>query len=449
MNERSAREHGIAMERFRELLEAAPDAIIEVDAEGKIVPLNAAAEPISGYSREELLGKTVDQLVPRELRAAHVKHRLAYSKCPVRRPMGTGLHLQGQRKDGTRFPVEISLSPVQGTQGCHVSAVIRDVSDRQKSEREFRDTQNRLTAELSAANSKLELRSQEAEQANRLKSEFLASISHELRTPLHTIIGFSELLAEQLEGGLNDKQKRFVDHIQRDSLHLLKLINDILDLSKIESGKRDLHLEVFNALDCVHEVLNSITPAATAKQISLELRPCVPLLVHADRLRVKQVLWNLLSNAVKFTPEGGRVSFECTVHDRLAQFSVIDTGVGIPEQEHQRIFDKFHQVGSTTKGVREGTGLGLAITKHLVEQHGGEIHLKSEVGQGSNFSLPCRLLKVIAWRCSSVNAHNRLALAKITAGTFADYCEPPGAACALSCRLAPRPTTTFAFIRHF
>ena len=264
-NTRIAREHGTAMERFRELLEAAPDAIIEVDAEGKIVLLNAATERTFGYSREELLGKTVDQLVPQELRAAHVNHRLAYSKYPARRPMGTGLHLQGQRKDGTRFPVEISLSPVQGTQGCHVSAVIRDVSDRQKSEREFRDMQDRLTAELSVTNSKLELRSQEAEQANRLKSEFLASISHELRTPLHTIIGFSELLAEQLEGGLNDKQRRFVDHIQRDSLHLLELINDILDLSKIESGKLDLHLEVFNALDCVHDVLNSIAPAAHGK----------------------------------------------------------------------------------------------------------------------------------------------------------------------------------------
>jgi PAS domain S-box-containing protein len=385
-NERVAREHARSMDRFRELLEAAPDAIIEVDANGNIVLMNAATERIFGYSREELIGKTVDQLVPQELRNRHVHHRSAYAQIPARRPMGTGLHLQGQRKDGTRFPVEISLSPVNSGEGVRVSAVIRDVTDRQKAEQEFRDMQHRLTAELSTANRELEIRSREAEQANRLKSEFLASISHELRSPLHTIIGFSELLDEQLEGPLNEKQKRFVSHIQKDSLHLLDLINDILDLSKIEAGKLDLHLETCDALDAVREVLSSIGPRANAKQISVELKSCASLRVYADRLRFKQILLNLLSNAVKFTPEAGRVSVECSEHHGFAEFSVSDTGLGIPEQEHETIFDKFYQVGSTTKGVREGTGLGLAITKHLVEEHGGHISVASEVGQGSRFT---------------------------------------------------------------
>lgn len=384
--ERDAQDHARSMDRFKELLEAAPDAIIEVDGDGHIVLMNAATEQNFGYSREELLGKTVDQLVPQELRSQHIHHRLGYEKSPVRRPMGTGLHLQGQRKDGTRFPVEISLSPVKSAEGFRVSAVIRDVSDRQKAENEFREIQARLTSELSSANRELEVRSREAEEANRLKSEFLASVSHELRSPLHTIIGFSELLAEQLDGPLNEKQKRFVDHIHRDSLHLLELINDILDLSKIEAGRLDLHLEAFDARSAVQEVLSSIAAVADAKQILLRFPSCPSLNVYADRLRLKQILLNLLSNAVKFTPEGGTVSVECSEENNFAQFCVTDTGLGIPELEHQSIFNKFYQVGATTKGVREGTGLGLAITKHLVEQHGGRIWVESEPGRGSRFT---------------------------------------------------------------
>jgi len=385
-SERDAREHARSMDRFRELLEAAPDAIIEVDAQGNIVLMNAATEQIFGYSREELLGKTVDALVPQEVRDRHVHHRSNYAELPVRRPMGTGLHLQGQRKDGSRFPVEISLSPVKSAEGFRVSAIIRDVTDRQKADNDFREMQRQLTSELSSANRELEIRSREAEEANRLKSEFLASISHELRSPLHTIIGFSELLSEELEGPLNDKQKRFVDHIHRDSFHLLELINDILDLSKIEAGKLDLHLEVFNALDAVHEVFHSIAPVADAKKILLELKSCPALTVHADRIRLKQILLNLLSNAVKFTPENGIVSVDCSDQNGVASFCVSDTGLGIPKQEHQTIFNKFYQVGSTTKGVREGTGLGLAITKHLVEEHGGRIWVESEPGRGSRFT---------------------------------------------------------------
>jgi len=380
-----AREQVHAMERYRELLEAAPDSIIEVDADGIILIANAATERIFGYSRTELLGKNVDQLVPEELRHRHAQNRATYTAVPIRRPMGTGLKLQGQKKDGTRFPLEISLSPVHSAEGLRVSAVIRDVTDRQKTEQEFRDMQARLSAELSKANRALEVRSREAEEANRLKSEFLASISHELRTPLHTIIGFSELLGEELDGALNSKQRRFVEHIHRDSLHLLELINDILDLSKIEAGRLDLHLEIFDATHAAHEDMNSIAPAAQAKHVSLEFAPCAPMQVYADRIRFRQILLNLLSNAVKFTPEGGTVSVECSCQAQVAQFCISDSGLGIPPQEHETIFNKFHQVGSTTKGVREGTGLGLAITKHLVEQQNGRIWVQSEPGQGSKF----------------------------------------------------------------
>ena len=339
-----------------------------------------------GYSCGELLGQSVDSLVPIDLRDRHREHRNTYAETPARRPMGTGLRLLAQRKNGSRFPVEISLSPVKSAEGFRVSAIVRDVTERRTAEREFHEMQTRFTAELAAANRELEIRTREAEEANQLKSEFLASISHELRTPLHTIIGFSELLGEQLEGPLNDKQRRFIDHIHKDSFHLLELINDILDLSKIEAKKLTLNLETLDACSASIDALNSIAPVAEAKQVRLEVRPGRHMTVRADPIRFRQIFLNLLSNAVKFTPAQGTVTVECSESGSFARFTVTDTGLGIPKQDQQAIFDKFHQVGSTTKGIREGTGLGLAITKHLVEQHGGSIEVESEPGHGSRFS---------------------------------------------------------------
>ena len=379
-----------AERRFRELLEAAPDAIIEVDREGRIVLMNRVTETLFGYRREELLGQTVDVLIPEELRATHVHHRSQYWDRPLTRPMGTGLTLEGRRKDGSRFPLEISLSPVKSPiesgDGFRVTAIIRDSSERRRAEDRLRLIQEQYTAQLAATNQELELRNREIERADRLKSEFLASMSHELRTPLHTIIGFSELLGEELEGPLNEKQQRFINHIHKDSLHLLELINDVLDLSKIEAGRLELRPEVFDAAGAIEEVLSSIRPLGVVKSIELETDVSIPAALRADRLRFKQVLYNLLSNAVKFTPAGGRIRLEAGLRDEFIEISVSDTGVGIPKEEHESIFDKFHQVGNTTKGVREGTGLGLAITQRLVEEHGGKVWIESELGKGSRFT---------------------------------------------------------------
>src|SRR5215467_10810488 len=289
-----------AEQQLRELLEAAPDAIMQVDETGRIVLLNRVAEVMFGYPRAELLGQPIEVLIPLELRSAHVHHRGNYNAHPATRAMGLGLELWALRRDGSRFPVEISLSPAQSEEGVRVTAIIRDITERKRAEEKLRSLQEAYVRDLTATNRELELRNREIERANRLKSEFLASMSHELRTPLHTVIGFSELLAEELEGPLNEKQKRFVNHIHRDSLHLLELINDILDLSKVEAGKLDLHLQAFNALDAVQEVLNTIAPLASSKRIAVELKPCPVLDVQADRIRLKQILLNLLSNAVKF-----------------------------------------------------------------------------------------------------------------------------------------------------
>ena len=378
--QRVAAEEATRLEqRFRQLLEAAPDAIVEVAADGKIVLINRVAEEMFGYVRDELLGQSVDVLVPDAIRRMHYRHRDGYLEQPRTRPMGTGLDLHARRRDGTLFPVEISLSPIQTEGGMHVTAVIRDVTERKRADKEVRRLQQQYTGELEARN-------REAERANRLKSEFLASMSHELRTPLHTIIGFSELLQEGHDGDLNERQSRFVGHIRRDSEHLLELINDVLDLSKIEAGHLVLKREVYPLARSVGEALDAIRPGAVAKGIRVEEPGERDAMVDADPLRVKEMLYNLLSNAVKFTPEGGKVWVEIQEDAGFARVTVGDTGVGIPHEEQENIFDKFYQVGNTTRGVREGTGLGLSITKELVQMHGGWIEVDSRPGEGSRFT---------------------------------------------------------------
>jgi signal transduction histidine kinase len=317
--------------------------------------------------------------VPDAVRPQHNQHRESYLENPRTRPMGSGLELHARRRDGSLLPVEISLSPVHTDTGMHVTAVIRDVSERKQGEQEVRRLESRYTAELEARNV-------EIERSNRLKSEFLASMSHELRTPLHTIIGFTELLAEQSEGPLNEAQARFLAHIHRDSTHLLELINDILDLSRIEAGQLTLKREIFPVSRSIEQALEAIRPGAALKGVAVESRLDTEAEVDADPLRVREMLYNLLTNAVKFTPPGGRVWVECAVATGFARVTVGDTGIGIPQTEQENIFDKFYQVGNTTTGVREGTGLGLSITRELVQLHGGWIELESVEGQGSRFT---------------------------------------------------------------
>jgi len=372
--------------RFRALLEAAPDAIIEVDREGRIVLLNKVAEQLFGYEREELLGQLVEILVPSNVRGGHHKQRQGFWANPSARPMGTGLKLEAQRKDGSLFPVEISLSPVEFEGGFRVSAFIRDVSERRLAEEQLRAIQANYTEELAAKNRELETRNDEVERANRLKSEFLSGMSHELRTPLHTIVGFTELLEEETQGPLNDKQRRFLRHIHKDSQHLLALINDVLDLSRIESGRLELQREEFPLIEALNEAVSSIRPRCDAKSIQIEVNVSHDSDLYADRLRFKQILFNLLSNAAKFTPERGRICVEASRRESFVEVSVTDTGIGIPASQHESVFDKFYQVGQRQAGGLEGTGLGLAITRHLVEEHGGSIHLESEPGKGSRFT---------------------------------------------------------------
>ncbi len=382
--EREARESAASVHGSSLLFEAAPDAMLEVDTRGCILQANTEAEHMFQRPKEELLGLTIEALVPERFRGKHLAHRAAYSAHPVRRPMGAGIDLYGLRKDGTEFAVDIKLSPVAG----HVMCVVRDVSERREAEKKIKMLNQDLergSQALAAANEALSLQNREVQRANRLKSEFLASMSHELRTPLNTILGFSELLSEESAGSLNDKQKRFVTHIQRDAHHLLELINDILDLSKIEAGRLELNLENFPMAVPAAEVLTSIRPLAASKSVTLDSDLDTTLILNADRVRFKEILYNLLSNAIKFTPSGGRVFVESSTGNGSVCIVVGDTGIGIAPEDQEAIFESFRQASATTKGVREGTGLGLAITKRLVEQHGGKVWVESELGKGSRF----------------------------------------------------------------
>ncbi|HET6844399.1 MAG TPA: response regulator [Candidatus Angelobacter sp.] len=259
--------------------------------------------------------------------------------------------------------------------------LLKEVAERRNAEAEIK----KLNEELRERAGLLEVRNREVERATSRKSKFLASMSHELRTPLNAIVGFSGLLADEIPGELNEKQKRFVGHIRTGANHLLQLINDILDLSRIEAGQVDIRCEEFGVKEALPEVLSMIRPLAMAKSINLVEVLTAQRPVFADRIRFKQILYNLLSNAIKFTPKGGSVTVACAEDGGFIRVSVSDTGVGIRPEDQEMVFEEFRQVEGDSK--HEGTGLGLAITRRLVELQGGKIWLESEAGKGSRFSL--------------------------------------------------------------
>jgi signal transduction histidine kinase len=237
-----------------------------------------------------------------------------------------------------------------------------------------------LLGDLTNANTGLEL-------ANRDKSEFLAHMSHELRTPLNSILGFAQLLGDTSFGSLNERQGRYVGHIRSSGDHLLALINDILDLSKVEAGQLDLQVETVRLSALLEDCVGDIRPLADAKKLDLRFRASDSLSVRADRRRLAQVLVNLLSNAIKFTPEGGRVSVTASADDDGVVVAVRDSGIGIPASQQQHIFDAFFQVREGRTRQQEGTGLGLALSRRLMELMGGSLSVVSREGRGSTFSV--------------------------------------------------------------
>jgi len=247
---------------------------------------------------------------------------------------------------------------------------------------------SKATEEIRKANEELKRANDEIQAVSQMKTQFLTHMSHELRTPLNAIIGFSEILEDQTFGPVNEKQKRYVGNILGSSRHLLELINDILDLAKVESGKMDMVLSQFLVEDCLRQVAEVVRPLASSKQIkvSSEVAPDLGL-VTADEIRLRQILYNLLSNAIKFTAERGSVGVRVRrLEGGDIEIAIRDTGIGIKPEHQELIFSEFRQVDESYARRYEGTGLGLALTRRLVELHGGRIWVESEEGKGSTFT---------------------------------------------------------------
>jgi PAS domain S-box-containing protein len=482
---------------FRELIDTAPDAIVVIDQAGQIAMVNVQTERLFDCPRAQLLGRPVELLLPDRYRAAHVAHRSAFVHARSTRPMGSGVALFARRRDGSEFPVEVSLTPLMSDPRWLVAAHIRDLTERKRSELAALRTQQHLlsavesipaaftifdaadvlvlcnssaralwaaasvgddivgrsfvqlmdaqltgpwfgldpqsAAQLSAnwlayhkqPSGALDVRTGDgrrlriiersiaeggtvttiwdvsedlrredelqraralAEDASSAKSEFLASMSHELRTPLNAILGFAQLLQRDKKTPLSERQQERIGHVLKGGEHLLHLIDEVLDLAKVEAGRISVSLEPVRLAEVLSEVKATLDPMAARAEVDLVVLPAPPNIpeVIADRTRIKQVLMNLGSNAIKYGRKTGKATLQASELGGWVRITVTDDGLGIPQEQQPKIFQPFQRAGQET-GPIEGTGIGLAISKRLTELMQGQIGFRSHYGQGSEF----------------------------------------------------------------
>lgn len=385
--------------RTRAILAAAVDAIIIIDASGTIESLNTATEKLFGYTALEMVGQNVKMLMPAPYRAEHDGYLHNYTTTGVKKIIGIGREVVGRRKNGATFPMELAVSEVQTGGRRLFTGIVRDITERNRIERSLQE------------------KNIELERANRMKSEFLATMSHELRTPLNAIIGFSEALKDGLIGPMTDTQVEYIGDIFTSGHHLLSLINDILDLSKVEAGMMTLELEETDLKSLLLNSLSIVKEKAAAQRISLELQADEDLGVpYLDTRKTKQIIYNLLSNAVKFSACGSRVVLSASrvprsavgklngvwpvygfpladnEHNEFLELCVSDSGIGISTLDMAKLFLAFSQIDSSLARKFEGTGLGLAMVKQLTELQGGAVAVASAEGEGACFAvwLPLR-----------------------------------------------------------
>lgn len=370
-----------AEERFRLAVESAPNAMVMIDAAGTIVLVNHQTEKLFGYSRHELLQQPVEMIVPQRFRARHPEYRDGFFRNPEVRAMGVGRDLYGQRKDGTEFPVEIGLNPLQTEEGSFVLSAIVDITERRRVEdrvRKFNEELERRVAE----------RTEQLQTANKELEAFSYSISHDLRAPLRAIDGFSRILLAEHSAGLSPEGLEYLQDVRTNSRKMGQLVDDLLSFSRL--GRQSINKYLVSTTAIVQQCWKELEPSRTGRAVELAMSSLPDC--QADAALLKQVFLNLLSNAIKYT--GGReqalIEVGCTSSSKSAsqEFFIKDNGVGFDMRYAGKLFGVFQRLHRAEE--YEGTGVGLAIVQRIIHRHGGRVWVQAEPGKGATFffSLP-------------------------------------------------------------
>lgn len=414
------------LELLNKIFLSAGEGIIIVNAKGEIVMANKRSEELFGYNEAELLGKVIENLIPKEYHKKHVKHRTAYVEDPKSRPMGIGRDLVGLKKDGDTFPLEVSLSFVMHQDQKLVVAFITDISTRKEQEAALAESRNQLEQHAQELEGKVKERTKELEhlnlglksqirerklaeaalkesleevkkaeteilkaldkekELNELKSRFISMASHEFRTPLTTILSSADLIGRYTDEESQEKRIKHINRIRNAVQNLTNILNDFLSLEKLESGAISLKLVEFSLKEVYHEIMEGIElTAKPGQQIKTSLAPDLNLII-TDQHLLKNICLNLLSNAIKYSPENTTIEFEVSEpEDSLLQIRVKDEGIGIPEKEQSNLFQRFYRAENATN--IQGTGLGLNIVKRYLELLKGNITFSSKEGSGTEF----------------------------------------------------------------
>lgn len=376
----------------------ATEGIIVVNEKGEIVKVNPSAEKLFGYDKGELLGKRIEVLVPKRLEAKHTGHREKYGANPHARSMGAGTDLSGLKKDGSEFPVEISLSPYSSLEGKFVIGFIVDISVRKQAEEKLKNYSTELEKQVKNRTLILEEAIQELEKTkkdlhkaldkekelNELKSRFVSMASHEFRTPLTTMMSSLSLVTKYGEQKDIEKQTKHVSKIKTSINNLTDILNDFLSVSKLEEGKIENLPEEIDLNAFIFEIVGEMNGMATSGQ-SLVQQHSGRTAVVLDKKLLKNVLFNLISNAIKFSPEGGKVEINSEATDTSVKISVKDNGIGISKEDQQHLFERFFRGRNATH--IQGTGLGLSIVAKYAELMNGSLDFESEKNKGTKFTI--------------------------------------------------------------